>query len=184
MRKAAVTLAAFMVSLAAPAMAHSDSFDTYIAQLQPLAQQWWAAQGLTNTHCGEVTFERVHLEDAWGANNYAVSDPGVWFPTCRIQIADAIALDAPTTWYWGHWVLSKALLCEVVLHEWGHLLLGPQHSVDPASIMYERPLIPPVCVAWAQPPKKGLGMPLSWTHRHSSDQHLRWAAFRVQRRLR
>jgi hypothetical protein len=180
----AVIAIAAALALLWPGVASADQFDNDLAQLRDVAAQWWASYGLTYTHCGEVVISHGPLsEGEWGETNEAADDPGHWFPVCRITISDNIRINTPTTWYAGRYVSARALLCAVVLHEWGHLLLGPEHSTDPTNIMFGGPIgTPPVCVQWAAPPK-GQGQPLPCSA-SISNRHARYVMAHLMRLTR
>jgi hypothetical protein len=139
------------VALMAPGVAKADAIDVQLVQLRAVAAQWWAGYGLTYTHCGEVTISYGQLpEGEWGETPDAQTDPAAWQPACRITISDQLTPTTKRIWISGRWLSAGAILCRTVLHEWGHLLLGPQHSSDPRNIMYEQPQGPPgACVTWA-----------------------------------
>lgn len=54
----------------------------------------------------------------------------------------SIIFDPATSWattWWHRTFTDRADLRTLALHEIGHVLLGPEHSNDPESIMYFRP---------------------------------------------
>lgn len=166
-----------VAALAFAANASADVLDTQLEQLRPVVTQWWAQQGVTATRCDTVEFSRrdYGTNDGTWATTLEGTDlahpqwPDQHIAVCHVVFAEKLTQQTP------------ALVCTVVLHEWGHIL-GLDHTADPTNIMYGGALIgpPPVCAAWGAPPTKGTG---SMVVGRSTARHARWAAFRAQRRL-
>jgi hypothetical protein len=101
-----------------------------------IAQAWWGGA----PDCPEgVQVERAEL----------AADAGVWasaeMPGCRIWL-DPDFYPRPAAWSaspWGRREWQK-LMCNVVAHEWGHLL-GHGHASDPHDLM--APVAPSVVTA-------------------------------------
>lgn len=162
----------------APSIARADTLDNQLAQLRPIAVQWWTEQGLTATRCDTVEFSRHDYgsNDSTLATTLEGTDlvhpqwPNERVPVCHVVFAERLTQQTP------------AMVCIVVLHEWGHIL-GLDHSLDQTNIMYGGLLSPPsVCALWGAPPVKGLAASgLMHAHRASRGRARHAAAMLRQR---
>lgn len=151
-----------LIALVFTATASADSLDDQLAQLRPVAEQWWAAQGVTATRCATVEFTHAPMPTGTWAGTLEGADlvnplhPGEPIDICHVAFSDALALDAPRR-------------CAAVLHEWGHIL-GLDHTDDRTNIMYGSGLVvPPVC----GPPRKGQGPSLTRSRTRASVRRMR-----------
>lgn len=123
----AALIAATLLAVVAPA-ACADPFGPAEEAAYQQAEAFWQRQP---TNCTSIAKEVGVLaggEDSWAS---VPSAPG----PCRIEVAPG---------------LSPPWLCEVMTHEYGHLL-GLGHSTDPADVMYPvlGALASPICAALA-----------------------------------
>jgi hypothetical protein len=141
----ALAILALVVIGAAPAAAHWAppplTPEGRLAYFLPVARAAWP-----NSPCAGR--ETVHLHANidtmdYSSYGYGSYDPAAYalIDSCTVEISDRAPADA-INW------------CSELVHEFGHLALGPDHSDDPASIMFGGHLnVWEPCVIAASPPR-------------------------------
>lgn len=122
-----IGLTALLLPAAAQAAPDFRTDEGRLAAFLPIARAAWP-----NSPCAGRESVRLHVDIPaadYTGYGYGVYDPNAHalIDLCTIEIDDG---------YSAVQGVDPAVWCSMLVHDFGHLALGPDHSDDPTSIMY------------------------------------------------